>query len=78
MLIPWLPDLAQECFCTPDGAMGPTFQIKYVPSRFVFDLMEILDIKQITFFFEASFTKGDSRKFQGCVRSISRVFQESF
>ena len=53
LLIPQLPDMVQKWFCTPDGAMDPTFQIRYVPSRFVFDLMEILSIKQITLFFEA-------------------------
>ena len=26
-LISWLPDIVQICFCTPDGAMDPTFKI---------------------------------------------------
>ena len=25
-----LPDIAQKCFCTPDGATDPTFQMRYV------------------------------------------------
>ena len=25
-----LPDIVQKCFCTPDGAMDPTFLMKYV------------------------------------------------
>ena len=25
-----LPDIAQKCFCTPDGAKDPTFQMRYV------------------------------------------------
>ena len=45
--------MVQKCFCTPDGSIDPTFQMKYIPSRFVFNLMEILIIKQIPLFFEA-------------------------
>ena len=52
LLIPRLPDRVRKCFCTPDGAMDPTFQIKYIPSKFVFNLMEIMIIKQIPLFFE--------------------------
>ena len=33
--------------------MDPTFKMNYKPSRFVFYLMEILSVKQITLFFEA-------------------------
>ena len=29
-LIPRLPDIVQKCFCTPDGATYPTFQMRYV------------------------------------------------
>ena len=28
--ISWLPNIVQKCFCTPDEAMDPTFQMKYV------------------------------------------------
>ena len=38
--------MVQKCFCTPDGTMYPTSQIKYVSSRFVCDL--IISKKQIT------------------------------
>ena len=30
LLISQLPDIVQKYFCTPDGAMNPTFQMKYV------------------------------------------------
>ena len=43
--------MVQKCFCTPDGSMDPTFKIKYISSRFVFNLTEILIIKQILLFF---------------------------
>ena len=46
-----LPDIVQKYFCTPDGAMDPTLKIRYIPSRFMFNLMEILIIKQIPLFF---------------------------
>ena len=52
LLIPRLPDMVQKCLCTPDGAMDTTFQIKYIPSKSVFNLMEIMIIKQIPFFCE--------------------------
>ena len=32
LLISWLPDIAQKCFCNPDGAMDPTFQMQYGPA----------------------------------------------
>ena len=32
LLISRLLNIVQKCFCTPDGAMDPTFQIKYVPA----------------------------------------------
>ena len=41
LLISQLPDIVQKFFCTPDGAMYPTFRIEYIPSRFLFNLMEI-------------------------------------
>ena len=44
--------MVQKCFCTSDRALDPTFQMKYSPSRFVCNLMEILIIKQIPLFFE--------------------------
>ena len=47
-----LPDIVEKFFCTPDRGMDPTLQIKYIPSRFVFNLMEKLIIKQIPLFFE--------------------------
>ena len=53
LLIPRLPDMVQKCFCTPDGAMDPIFLMKYIPSRFVFNLVEIMITKQIPLFFEA-------------------------
>ena len=28
LLIPRLPDIVQKCFCTPDRAIDPTFQMK--------------------------------------------------
>ena len=40
----------QKCFCIPDGAMDPTFQVKYISSRFVFNLTEMRIIKQIPCF----------------------------
>ena len=48
LLIPQLPDMVQKCFCTLDGAMDPTFQIEYIPSRFMFNLMD--DHKKSQFF----------------------------
>ena len=42
--------IVQKCFRTPDRAIDPTFQMKYIPSRFVFNLMEILIMKQIPLF----------------------------
>ena len=57
LLIPWLPDMVQKCFCTPDGAIYPTFQIKYIPRKFVFNLMEILIIKQIPLFLGTLYVK---------------------
>ena len=48
-----LPDIVQKYFCTQDGAMDPTLKTKYIPRRFMFNLMEILIIKQIPLFFEA-------------------------
>ena len=36
-----------EFFCTPDRAKDLTIQMKYIPCRFLFNLMEILIIKQI-------------------------------
>ena len=32
LLISQLPDIVQKCFCTPDGPMDPTLQMKYVPA----------------------------------------------
>ena len=51
LLLPRLPDMVEKCFCTPDRSMDPTFKIKYISSRFVFNLTEILIIKQIPLFF---------------------------
>ena len=51
LLVSQLPDILQNFFCTPEGAMDLTFQIKYIPRRFVFHLMERLSITQITLFF---------------------------
>ena len=50
LLIPWLADMVQQCNCTPDEAMKPSFKIKYMPSSFVFNFMEILIIKPRTCF----------------------------
>ena len=50
LIISWIPDIIQKFYCTPDGVLDPTFQILYIPSRLVFNLMEILIIKQIPFF----------------------------
>ena len=41
--------------CTPDGTMDPSFQMKYIPSKFV--LVEKLVLKQIPLFFEAPCSK---------------------
>ena len=56
LFIPRLPDIVQRCFCTPDGALDPTFQIKCTISLFLFNLMEKIIIKLITLFFEAPCT----------------------
>ena len=58
LFIFWLPDIIQ-IFCTPFGAMDLILQMKYIPSKFVLNLMEILIIKKSHFFFEAPcmFTK---------------------
>ena len=32
LLISWVPDIIKKCFCTPDGPIGPTLQLKYVPA----------------------------------------------
>ena len=34
LLISWLPEIIQKCFCTPDRAMDPTFQMNQ-PSSMV-------------------------------------------
>ena len=47
----------QKWFCTPSGAMDPNFRIRYIPSRFVLNLMEILIIKQIPLFLRHSVWK---------------------
>ena len=51
VLISRLPDILQECFCTPTRAMDPTFQMNLIQNRFVFNFMEIRIIKQIPLFF---------------------------
>ena len=30
LLISWLPDIEQKCFCTPDKATDPIFEMRYV------------------------------------------------
>ena len=32
LLISRLPDIVQKSFCTPDGAMAPTFHVRYAPA----------------------------------------------
>ena len=49
MLISWLQDIVKHLFSTPDGAMGLTFQLNYISSRFVFHLTKILIINQIPY-----------------------------
>ena len=39
-----LPNIVQELFCTLDWAMDPTFQLKYIPSGFVFNISKIKDL----------------------------------
>ena len=53
LLISCLPDIIQSSFCTQDRAMDPTFRIKYIRRRFMFNLMEILILRQIPLYFEA-------------------------
>ena len=43
LLISQLPDIVHMCFCTPDGPMDPTFQMKYVTA---FSMFLTRDIKQ--------------------------------
>ena len=42
--------MVQKYLCTPNRSMDPTFDIKYISSRFVFNLTGILIIKQIPLF----------------------------
>ena len=35
LLISWLPEIIQKCFCTPDRAMDPTFQMNQPSSMFL-------------------------------------------
>ena len=51
LLISRFPDIIQSCFCPPYEAMDPNFEIKYILSGFMFNLMEILVTKQIPLFF---------------------------
>ena len=52
MLISWLPDIVQKCFYTPDRAINPTFQMRYVP----FSIIVAGDISQtvLSFFNRAA------------------------
>ena len=70
LLISPHPNIAQTFFCTQGEAMDPTFKIKYISSRFVFNLTEILIIKHTHFFLRHPVVKlecGNSH----CQHSIS-------
>ena len=41
LLISQLPDIVQKSFCTPDGTIDPTIQMKYVPAFYMFVAREI-------------------------------------
>ena len=40
MAISPLPDIVQKCLCPQDGAMDPTFQMKYIPTQFAAHFFE--------------------------------------
>ena len=61
-LTTWLPDIIQIFFCISDGAMETIFQIKYIPRKFVFNLMEMLIIKQIPLFLGTLFLQEGLKK----------------
>ena len=73
--------MVEKCCCTQDGSMDSPFKIKYISSRFAFNLMEILIIKQIPLFFETPciliiFTSLRDPHFSGwAYSSIISVFQ---